>query len=149
MKISIIIYAAVLSLPAFAQNDTVYIRETINNLFDGMREGDSAKVHRAFDDQVVLYTSHKNKEGQTVLDEGSLTGFLHAVGSTHDKIWDEQVNKISILIDESIAHVWTEYTFYLGEKRSHCGVNSFQLHKTNSGWKIIHLMDTRRFDCKE
>jgi hypothetical protein len=43
-----------------------------------------------------------------------------------------------------MAAIWTEYSFYLGDKFSHCGVNSFQLFKDETGWKIIYIVDTRR-----
>jgi len=49
-----------------------------------------------------------------------------------------------ILIDSQLASVWTDYKFYIGDKFSHCGVNSFQLVKLNDGWKIVYIIDTRR-----
>jgi hypothetical protein len=51
-----------------------------------------------------------------------------------------------VLIDGNLASVWTDYKFYIGEKFSHCGVNSFQLFKGDDGWKIIYIIDTRRKD---
>ena len=38
----------------------------------------------------------------------------------------------------------TPYKFYVGEKFSHCGVNSFQLVKIRGEWKIQYIIDTRR-----
>ncbi|HUH33176.1 MAG TPA: hypothetical protein VLZ28_04430, partial [Daejeonella sp.] len=49
-----------------------------------------------------------------------------------------------VLIDDNLASVWTSYQFYIGDKFSHCGVNSFQLVKGKEGWKIVYLIDTRR-----
>jgi hypothetical protein len=37
-----------------------------------------------------------------------------------------------------------DYGFFLGDQFSHCGVNSFQLVRTEDGWKTIHLIDTRQ-----
>jgi hypothetical protein len=42
--------------------------------------------------------------------------------------------------------LFPEYTFYVGDQMSHCGVNAFQLMKTTEGWKIIGITDTRRKD---
>jgi hypothetical protein len=35
------------------------------------------------------------------------------------------------------------YQFYIGDKFSHCGVNSFQLVKLQGQWKIQYLIDTQ------
>lgn len=125
--------------------DSVSIHALIINLFDGMREGDSAKVSSTFHKDVKMYTSFTDKEGQLVLKEGKLNSFLNAIGTPHDKIWDEKIWGTKVLIDGGIAQVWTDYAFYVGEEFSHCGVDAFHLVKQPSGkWKIIHLMDTRK-----
>lgn len=125
--------------------DSMSIHNLIISLFDGMRQGDSAKVSSAFHKEVKMYTSFTDKDGQLVLQEGKLASFLNAVGTPHDKIWDEKIYGVKISIDGGIAQVWTDYTFYVSEEFSHCGVDAFHLVKEASGkWKIIHLMDTRR-----
>jgi hypothetical protein len=45
-----------------------------------------------------------------------------------------------------MANAWTSYEFYINGKLSHKGVNSFTLFKESEdlGWKIVHLIDTRR-----
>jgi hypothetical protein len=43
-----------------------------------------------------------------------------------------------------MANVWTPYEFYINEKLSHIGVNSFTLLLENNIWKIVHIIDTRR-----
>jgi len=56
----------------------------------------------------------------------------------------------NILIDGNLASVWTPYEFYFKGQFSHCGVNSFQLVKSNNEWKIQYIIDTRRKDnCKK
>jgi hypothetical protein len=51
-------------------------------------------------------------------------------------------------MDGSLAAVWVDYAFYLNNTFSHCGVDSFHLVKTEEGWKIFNLVDTRRkSDC--
>jgi hypothetical protein len=45
-----------------------------------------------------------------------------------------------------MAHVWAPYTFYLGGKWNHCGVDSFELLKVNGAWKLTQLSDTRKRD---
>jgi hypothetical protein len=63
---------------------------------------------------------------------------------------NEKLNGYEIKVDGDLASAWTPYEFYVGEEFSHCGVNSFQLLKTADGWKIFHIVDTRRKDnCVE
>ena len=117
----------------------------IHKLFDGMREGDSAKVADVFSKEVKMYTSLTNLQGEKLIKKGALEPFLKAIGTPHDEIWDEKIWDIKIEIDGGIAQVWTDYAFYVGTEFSHCGVDAFHLIKEGvEGWKIVHLMDTRR-----
>ncbi|NRA10722.1 MAG: hypothetical protein HRT57_02055, partial [Crocinitomicaceae bacterium] len=80
----------------------------------------------------------------------SLDEFITAVGTPHDKVWDERISNVIIHRDENLAQVWMDYSFYLGDKFLHCGVNSFQLISTKKGWKIISITDTKRnSNCAE
>jgi hypothetical protein len=37
-----------------------------------------------------------------------------------------------------------DYSFYLGDKFSHCGVDAFLLARDGTEWKVVSLADTRR-----
>lgn len=130
----------------FAQeNAKAEVRNVLDILFDGMREGDSSKVRSVFRPEARMYTSFISQSGDRVLKAGSLHDFLIAVGTAHEEIYDERLSNITIQIDGGIAQVWTDYSFYIGEKFSHCGVDAFQLVLEDSGkWRILHLLDTRR-----
>lgn len=132
-----------------AQTENEAIQKTIMTLFDGMRKGDSAMVHSAFAKDAIMQTIANNREGQMQVQSGNLTDFLKAVGTPHAEVWDERIEFGDIKVDGPMASVWTPYQFFRGENFSHCGVNSFQLYKSEKGWKIIYLVDTRRRDdCK-
>ncbi len=120
------------------------VHQIIIDLFDGMREGDSAKVHRTFDDRVMMWTSYTNKKGKAILEQGELQKFLDAVGTPHDDVWNEKIRNTKIEIDGNLAQAWTEYGFFVGEKFSHCGVDAFLFSKIDGHWKIISLADTRQ-----
>lgn len=131
---------------AFAQNkseELSAIKHTINAMFDGMRKGDSSLVRTAFAPNMVLQTI-VTRNNQTEVRTQPAAGFLKAVGTPHDQIWDEQITFDAIQVDDNLASVWTSYKFFLGKEFSHCGVNSFQLVKMNGSWKITYLIDTRR-----
>jgi hypothetical protein len=119
------------------------ILEPINNLFDGMEKGDSALAHSAFFKDAMLITVLE-KEGDISLRKETVEPFLMAIASPkqvqwHEPIWDVKINQ-----DGNFAHVWASYAFFLGNKFNHCGIDTFQLIKTKSGWKIFYLADTRR-----
>ncbi|MBL6445223.1 nuclear transport factor 2 family protein [Fulvivirga sp. 29W222] len=143
-----VLFCFLLSYDIYAQNSNTEekaVLDVVEQLFDGMRAADSAMVHAVFYNKVEFYTAFTNKEGKRVLHEGALQGFLDAVGSPHDVIWDELIWDTEIRIDGNLAQVWTKYAFYAGDKFSHCGVDSFHLFKSEVGWKIFHLTDTREW----
>jgi len=72
-------------------------------------------------------------------------GFLSTIANRPaDQKWDERLLDYKVEIDGNLAHVWTPYEFWLNETFLHCGANSFTLAKFDEGWKIIHLIDSRR-----
>jgi len=128
--------------------DRQAVHQVIVTMFDGMREGDSAKVSSVFKKNVRMFSAYKNSKGKSVLHEGKLSDFLKAIGTPHEEIWDEKTYNTTIQIDGDIGQVWTDYSFYLGEVFSHCGIDAFQLVRENNKWQIINLIDTRRKeDC--
>jgi hypothetical protein len=125
------------------------VKQTVTQFFDGMRRGDSTLVRRTLAPNVVFH-GIGGKPGQLpTLQTESISGFLKAVGTPHAEVWDERVQFERVLIDANLASVWAPYEFYLGSKFSHCGYDSFQLVKLADGWKIAHIIDTRRKEkCK-
>lgn len=114
---------------------------TIIRLFDGMRAGDSTIVRSVFHEEAVLGRSGQRRDGTPGFRKNDLNGFLTAIGTPHDQVWDEKIWDPVILVEQGLAMAWTPYAFFLGEHLSHCGVNSIQLVKTGDGWKIVHLVD--------
>ena len=149
MKFLFTICFLTLSISISAQQDKVEILKPIKGMFDGMRAGDSLMVRNSFINDATMYSTFRNKEGKKQLRKGDLNNFVTAVGTPHDEVWNEQIFSYRVEQDGTLATVWTDYTFYLGEKLSHCGVNAFQLVDTEDGWKILNITDTRRrSDCK-
>ncbi|WP_199118589.1 nuclear transport factor 2 family protein [Pedobacter sp. ASV28] len=126
-----------------AEND---IRTTINNLFNGMKNNDTTLIRKAFADKNIMQTIVKTKDGKAILKTESLDNFIKSISRPRTEKYDERITFTKILIDDHLASVWTDYKFYVDDQFSHCGVNSFQLLKSEDGWKIIYLIDTRRKD---
>jgi hypothetical protein len=124
-------------------NEEDAIKKTINNLFIGMKSGDSTIARLAFADDCIMQTISM-KTGQAVVKTASVSEFIKFIGTPHKEKFDERIVFTKLLIDGPLAMVWTDYKFYLDDKLIHCGVNSFQLVKGEAGWKIVYLIDTRR-----
>lgn len=120
------------------------VRAVIQQLFDAMRKSDSATLRRVFHAGARLQTTFTDKTGKPTLKEDSIEGFIKQVGTPHAEVYDERILSYEIRMDDNLATVWTPYEFYLGQKFSHRGVNAFQLFKSETGWKIISITDTRR-----
>lgn len=120
------------------------IKAAVNYLFDGMRNADTSLIRNAFASKCIMQTIAQSRDGKHVVRTESVDAFIKSIGAPHPEKYDERIVFTKILVDGRLASVWTDYKFYIGEKFSHCGVNSFQLFKSEEGWKIIYLVDTRR-----
>ncbi len=144
------LFCFVLFLPTLSLAQTGAEEEAayapIRQLFDGMRAGDSSMVRQAFYPGARLQSVFTGRDGAPQLSESSVDEFAAAVGAPHDEQWDERIWSYDIRIDGRLATAWTEYSFFLGSRLLHCGVNAFHLFKSEEGWKITHITDTRRRD---
>ncbi len=137
------------TLNCLAQDDETAVKAVINNMFDGMRKTDSSLIRSAFPPKAILQTIAKTKEGKVLVRSEPIDTFIMAVTRPHKEIYDERITFDLVKVDADLAIAWTPYQFFIDEKFSHCGVNSFQLVKIDGQWKIHYLIDTRRKqDCK-
>jgi hypothetical protein len=141
---SIFLILTIVSTTTFAQSEEAAVKAAVNKLFEGMKKPDTAILRSSFSPNPILQTIVKNKEEKAVVITEALDSFLVSVGRPHTAVYDERITFDVVKIDGDLAIVWAPYKFYLGDKFSHCGVDSFQLIKINGEWKIQYLIDTRR-----
>jgi len=128
--------------------DRAAVLAVVRRLFDGMRAGDSAVVRAQFHPRAILWSALV-RNGVPEVRFDSLSEFARAVGTPHPEVWDERISNEVVQLDGPVATVWVDYSFYLGSRFSHCGIDAFQLARSETGWKIVSLADTRRRDgCK-
>ncbi|AZA60927.1 nuclear transport factor 2 family protein [Chryseobacterium indoltheticum] len=135
-----------LSSFCFAQkteNDA--IKESVENLFAGMKNADTVMIKSVFADNAILQTITKSDAVKTE----KLQDFLSSFSKLSKNDADEKIKFEAIHVDGNLASVFTPYEFYYKGKFSHCGANSFQLVKQNNVWKIQYLIDTRRTNCNK
>jgi hypothetical protein len=127
-----------------AQTATDSVKATINAFFEGMKKSDTTLMRSTLTEGVIFQTITQNKEGIIAVRTENVNDFIKYIAKPKDFIADERITFDAVKVDGALASVWTPYKFYLGEKFSHCGANSFQLVKINGTWKIQYLVDTRR-----
>lgn len=133
----------ILAQPAL-KDEEKKVMQVIFQLFDGMREADSAMVASVFLDGAKLFTASVNKAGEPELVREEVSKFVKSISSVQKNMLNEPIWDYDVKIDGNLAQVWTKYAFYYGTRFSHCGVDAFQLFKTKEGWKIFNLVDTRQ-----
>lgn len=141
---SILLVMASVSFTQAQASDEAGITEAINKLFTGMHNHDTVMVRSAFADKVTLATVVRNKEGKHVLRLEEFKEFIKIIGRPSPDVLTEEIWNLKIQIDGAFAQAWCDYAFYVGKNFSHCGVDAFQLIKTQEGWKIFNIADTRR-----
>ena len=111
------------------------------SVFDAMREKDEEKLRAAFTVEVVFIVV--DPDTGTSITFGSPDGFIASVMGSPDelreRIWDPEIR-----VDGDLATLWAPYEFYRGETFSHGGYDSFQLVRSDEGWKIVSVAFTRQ-----
>jgi hypothetical protein len=138
--------------PASAQTpaqsaDEQAVRAVVKQLFDGMRARDTTMMKGVFADDARFYGVNRSGAVQVTMPAQFIAGIAAAQPGL---VLDEVLHEIEVRIDGPLATVWTYYDFFAGERFSHCGFDAFQMLKTQAGWKIVALADSRRTEgCKQ
>jgi Putative lumazine-binding len=143
-KIFSLLFIICSGLSSNAQTAEDSVKMTINHFFEGMKKSDTTLIKSTMMESIVFQTIAKNKEGETMVKTENVSAFLTSIATPRKEVADERITFETIKIDANLASVWTPYKFYMGEKFSHCGANSFQLIRQNGVWKIQYIIDTRR-----
>ncbi len=147
MKLITILFCFAFSLNSYAQSDFFNTegKRVISTFFEGFHKGDTAQMSSVMMKNMRLQSAYVLKNGKNTLAINSGTDFLTAIANRPaDQVWTENLKGYKGDIDGNLAHIWAPYEFLINGKLSHCGVNSFTLVKTDQGWKIADIVDSRR-----
>jgi len=142
LQLAIILFCS--SLITAQSTTEAAIIKVIDDLFDGMRAADSVAVKPLFVRSANLSSITVGKDNKVRKQSSNASGLISAIGMPKEETWDEIIWSYDIKSDGPLATAWTEYTFYRGDKLSHCGVNIFELVNVDGGWRISGITDTRR-----
>ena len=125
-----------LTLPVFAQkgDDKTAVLAVVQTLFDEMAAANAAGILATGIPENVLITIRKQRDGKVRVDSvngEAFTKFFTKPGSIKEVMYAPKVD-----LDGDWAMVWGRYVFFVGDKISHCGINQFNLVRTDAGWKI-------------
>ncbi len=120
-------------------SDESEIERTIEIFFQSLSQQDSS-----------LYKSILLLDGQVWTVNNTETKRTHRVRSFRDDItmfnpdnrWRETALAYTISVHNGLATAWVPYEFFVDDKFSHCGVDIFNLIKTQHGWKIASVLYT-------
>ena len=144
------ITAFLLSLSVFAQapDDKSAAMAVVNKLFDEMAAANAPGILATGTAENQLVAVRKLKDGKTRIDMiggEAFTKFFTKPGAIKEIMYAPNVE-----VSGDWAMVWGRYVFYVGDKLSHCGINQFNLVRTDAGWKIANGASTiNPADCSE
>lgn len=147
MKFLILFSSIMFFTNSFSQNSfsEADAKKVIDTFFEGFHAGDTLKMKSVMSKNMILQTAFNDKKGIDKVATENTEDFILAIARRPENAnWDERLLDYKVEVDGNLAHVWTPYEFWLNETFLHCGANSFTLAKLEDGWKIIHLIDSRR-----
>ncbi len=143
MRVYLVLFFMFLGFYCNAQKQEV--QKCIETFFEGFHQKDSTKMKLVCSDKIILQSISENPLKGNKLSDETAKEFYKSIASIPVSMkFQEKILSYNIQIDGSMAHVWVPYEFYLNDKLSHTGVNTFTLFKEKDSWKIIYLIDTRR-----
>lgn len=118
-------------------------------LFGAMREKNAEKIAFLFTTGGQLIAIDKPKDGKGVSTTRLFTGdaFSKMIAGAKAGEFIEKMPEKDVKVTGDLATVSGRYTFYVGDKFSHCGTNTFHLVRTDAGWRIANGASTLEFQC--
>jgi len=143
MKVVFLLVFFLLGLNSNAQKED--IQRSLEIFFEGFHQKDTSLIKSVCADKMILQSISENSVKGNKLSSETPTEFYKSIGSIPSTMkFREKILSYNIQIDGTMAHAWASYEFYLNDKLSHSGVNTFTLFKEKDKWQIIYLIDTRR-----
>lgn len=130
------------AIPALAQkaDDKTAVLGVVQRLFDEMAAANAAGILATGTAENQLVAVQRMKDGKSkisVINGEAFTKFFTKPGAVKEVMYDPKVE-----VSGDWAMVWGRYVFFANGKLSHCGINQFNLVRTDAGWKIANGAST-------
>lgn len=127
-----------------AERDAVL--KAVQAFFDTMAAKDVEGARRVMMPRAAFHAVSE-RDGKTVIRPFTSHEYLKDLAgmkqALRERMWNPEVR-----IRGVIASVWTPYDFWMDRKYSHCGIDAFDLVKTDEGWKIAGGAYTMEAKCE-
>ncbi len=113
----------------------------VNQLFAEMAAANPEGILAVGRPDFQLVAIFKQKDGKSriqVINGETFSKFF----TDKTKILRETMYAPKVEINGDLAMVWGRYVFFDGEKLTHCGVDTFNLVRTENGWKLANGAST-------
>ena len=138
---------------AVAQNarneDRKAAAEVPDRLFAAMRAKDADAIRAIFtpEGQLVAVDRPRSGEGLSKTRVFTADAFARTIAEGKGEYIEKMPEK-DVQLAGDLAVVSGRYTFYVGDKFSHCGLNTFHLVRSEAGWRIANGASTLEFQCE-
>ena len=122
----------------------------VSDLFAAMKAKNAEQIKAVFSSDGQLVAIDKPRDGKGISKTRVLSGeaFATMIAANKGADYIERMPSPEARITGDLAMVSGRYTFHLGDKLSHCGTNTFNLVRTETGWKIANGASTLEFQCE-
>lgn len=118
--------------------------QVVEQFFQGMLQRDTALL-RSLIDPAARLVGTVTRDGVTSVRSTTMDQFIASIGrGPADQKVNERIFAPEVRIDGTLAQVWTFYTLHVNDRFSHCGYDAFHLLRTDAGWKVVNVADSRR-----
>lgn len=139
-----------LQLAAQTIDDKTAAIAVVNQLFDGMKAKSVEQMKAVFSADGQLVAIDKPRDGKGISKTRIFLGeaFAKMISEAKGADFIEKMPTPEARIAGDLAIVTGRYTFHVGDKFSHCGTNTFNLVRTETGWNIANGASTLEFECE-
>lgn len=131
------------SVVAFGQatDDKAAAIGIVNQLFTEMATANPAGILALHTPTSDLAAVFKQKDGKSRFQSINGEAFSKMFADK-TKVMKEEMYDPKVEVSGDWAMVWGRYVFFVGDKLSHCGINQFNLVRSDGTWKITNGAST-------
>jgi len=119
------------------------VLKVVQAFFDTMTGRDIDGAREILVPQGRFHAMRTGAEPRPLSNEEYLAQLQASKQTMRERIWNPDVR-----VHGSIATMWAPYDFWIDGKFSHCGVDAFDLIRTDKGWKIAGGVYTLESKCE-
>jgi hypothetical protein len=118
-----------------ANSDKNNVTAVVNRFFEALEKKDTVLYSSLVMRNAQIWVTRKHNDTlQTPM--RSFADDMKQLPSFKETLYEKPIS-YQVNLHRNIAIVWAPYTFHLGNKLTHCGIDVFTLLKTTGGWKIV------------